>query len=337
MKASRSRASSRRAFSSRRKALLGGSALLAWVVGPGCAQPAVDLEGAGARHPKLAAAGTEHLRAMRPYYLPAAGQLALFTCRWPDGATIPVQLPEDASPAELRRLTAALEAWEGAGLGVRFEQRPLEGVGIEIQFPEDLLPFEAGAVVDCAVESSGIVADAERLPARLVRARVQVARADPRLTGTLIHELGHALGFQGHARRARPRARGKPRASGTVMRRDKDLLREVGERVLDGKPFRDPSLAALYALPSGTVLGRLPMAPERTRSVDRMLEIGVEQGLVGPLVRVGDDEGRIAWLDAESGRVARLLLTGLEPALRDPGRLEIEPSVRARALLEGRT
>ncbi|MDJ0852201.1 MAG: hypothetical protein QNK04_27845 [Myxococcota bacterium] len=302
-----------------------------------CAEPGLDWKQVEARHPTLAATGAGPLRSMRPYYLPVGERLTLFTCRWPDGALIPVELPADATADEARKVHAALAAWEDAGLGVRFERRALQGVGVAIEFPEDLFAYDAGAVVDCAVEPRGIRGHTDRLPARLVKARVRVARNDPRLVGTLLHELGHALGFQGHAPKAKGRGRrGSPRARGTIMRRDTELLREAGERVLEGEPFHDPSLAALYALPSGTVLGRLPISRERTRLVDRMLEIGLARGLVGPLVRVGDEEGRIAWLDPENGRVARLLLRGLEPALRDPERLEIEPSSRVRALLEGR-
>ena len=52
-----------------------------------------------------------------------------------------------------------------------------------------------------------------------------------------------------------------------------------------------------------------------------------------PLLRVGDEVGRIAWLDPQ-GRVVSLRLSGLRQALRDPSRLAIEPSASARALLE---
>ena len=44
-------------------------------------------------------------------------------------------------------------------------------------------------------------------------------------------------------------------------------------------------------------------------------------------VRVGDEEGRIAWLDP-LGRPISLRLAGLRQALRDPARLAIEPSAR---------
>lgn len=305
---------------------------LTLVLGSGCADPFVDRT-AGAEDRPGASAAAPGLVHLRPYYLPAAGHLTLFTCRWPDGATIPVELPANATAAERGKLEKVLAAWQGAGLGVRFDLRPLEGVGIAIEFPDGLFAYDAGAVVDCAVEAGEIGPDAERLSARLVTARVSLARDDLRLAGSALHELGHALGFQGHAPPGRKRKRGKGASGGTVMRRDTRFLRVAGERVLDGKPFHDPSLSALYRLPSGTILRRGELSRERTGPVDRMLVLGRERGLVGPLVRVGDEEGRVAWVDPSTGRVARFLLRGLEQALKDPARLEIEPSLRARALL----
>jgi hypothetical protein len=50
-------------------------------------------------------------------------------------------------------------------------------------------------------------------------------------------------------------------------------------------------------------------------------------------VRVGDEEGRIAWLDAR-GRSLSLRLGGLRQALRDPAKLAIEPSPAALRVLE---
>ena len=105
------------------------------------------------------------------------------------------------------------------------------------------------------------------LPARLVFASIQMARDDPRLAGTALHELGHALGFQGHASRGR-----------TVMVRATDAVRLAGERVMAGKAFDDAAVGALYAVPSGSVVGRLPLAKQRTSSVDRLIAIGGRRG-----------------------------------------------------------
>jgi hypothetical protein len=314
---------------------------VAWLVfALGCAQAGADLEVLEARHPALAAVEGHRLADLRPYYLPADGLLTLFTCRWPDGAAIPVEIPADASPTERRHIEAALAAWEGAGLGVRFERRPLEGVGIGIALRDGLPGQGASTIVDCAVDASSLAPDADPLAARVVSAEVRLARGDPALAGKALHELGHALGFQGHAaalRGANAGRRGvtRPRAR-TIMVRDKQVLRVLGDRALAGEPFEDRGLAALYALPSGTVVQRLALPRARTEPVDRLLALAPQRGLVGPLVRVGDDEGRIAWVDPADGGVARLLLTGLAQARRDPERLVIEPSIRARALLEGR-
>jgi len=307
--------------------------LAACLMACGGAGPARD--GLALRHPELAAVEGHRLADTRPYYLPAGGRLTLFLCRWPDSAVIPVALPSDADAEERRKLEAALAAWEGAGLGVSFERSTgdLDGVGIEIRLRDDMLAYSANTVVDCAVDADGIGPDADPLPARVVMASIHLAHADPRLTGSALHELGHALGFQGHPRSSR-RIRGQRPRNESVMARDTEVVRLAGERVLAGKAFADPTLAALYALPSGTVVQRLPLAPEGTDAVDRMLELGARDGLIGPLLRVGDDEGRVAWLDPASGAAASLRLEGLNQARERSGSLRIEPSARARRLLE---
>ena len=312
------------------------SAAVAVLIFAACADPVVDLEGLSARHPELAGLDGHRLADVRPYYLPVAGSLVLFLCRWPDGATIPVELPADADADEHRKLSAALDAWQGAGLGVRFQPTTggLGGVGIEIRLRDEMLAYGANTVVDCALEADGIAAGADPLPARVVFASIHVAHGDPRLAGPALHELGHALGFQGHPRPPR-RSRGRARRPRTVMSRDTDALRLAGERVLAGKPFSDPTLSALYAVPTGTVLRRLALRREDTEPVDRMLAIGGRLELVGPLLRVGDDEGRIAWHDPDSGAPASLRLGGLDQARTRPERLTIEPSSLAQRLLDG--
>jgi hypothetical protein len=295
---------------------------LAALMGLACAERAWEVERLELQHPALRARSPHRLGDITPYYLPAAGRLTLFLCRWLDGATVPVSLPADATPEQRRKLEAALGAWQRA-LGLRFEPRELSGVGIEIRLFDDFLAYQANTVADCAIDAEALAAGTpEVLPARLVFASIQLARDDPRLAGTALHELGHALGFQGHASRGR-----------TVMVRATDAVRLAGERVMAGKAFDDAAVGALYAVPSGSVVGRLPLAKHHTSPVDRLIAIGRRRGLIGPLVRVGDEEGRIAWLDPQ-GRAVSLRLSGLRQALRDPARLAIEPSARARALLE---
>jgi hypothetical protein len=209
-------------------------AALAWLGGPGCAEPGWDLERLESRHPQLRARAAHRLGDVTPYYLPLAARLTLFLCRWPDAATVPVSLPLDASADERRKIEAALAAWEGA-LGLRFERAFPSGVGIEIRLFDEMLAYSANTVADCAVDAQALGSGApDALPARLVKASIHLAHGDPRLTGSALHELGHALGFQGHASQGR-----------TVMVKATEAIRLAGERVLAGKPFGDDTLAAL--------------------------------------------------------------------------------------------
>jgi hypothetical protein len=298
-----------------------GALGLVAVAALGCAEPRWDVESLERRHPELRGHGAHRLGDSTPYYLPAAGRLTLFLCRWADRATVRVSLPADASPEERSKLETALAAWEGA-LGLRFELGDFSGVGIEIRLIDDMLAYSANTVADCAVDAEALGASEPAvLPARLVSASIHIARDDPRLAGTALHELGHALGFQGHARRGR-----------TVMVSSTSAIREAGERVMGGRAFEDAALGALYAVPSGTVVKRLTLPSGRTAPVDGLLALGRQGGLIGPLVRVGDHEGRVAWLEPD-GRVLAVLLSGLRQALRAPARLRIEPSARAREAL----
>jgi hypothetical protein len=266
---------------------------------------------------------------LRPYALPVDGRLTWLLCRWPDGEPIPVALPGEAGEAEAAALEAALAAWERT-LGVRFERRAagqlagelagLPKTGIEIELREALPAFAANTVAECAVDPAALAPEAgppkARLPARIVYASVHLARGDPRLAGAALHELGHALGFQGHAGRG-------PTAMVTATR----SVRERGERALAGEALEDAALEALYAVPSGRVLARGPLPAGRTAALDALLARARLEGWRGPWLRLGDDEGRIAWLDPRDpqGRWLGFRLGRLAVARRDAAALEIEP------------
>lgn len=287
-----------------------------------CAEPAWDLPALERRHPALARVDGHRLAEVRPYYWPAGDRLTLFLCRWPDGSRIPVVLPKDASAAERAQLEAALQAWEEAGLGVRFERRDaLEGVGIEMRLLDGMLSYAANTVADCALDAEAAARGADPLPARMVLASIHLARGDPRLAGSALHELGHALGFQGH-----------PTRGDTAMRTGAANVRRAGERAQRGEHRPDAALAALYAVPSGTVLARRALPAGRSADVDALLARARQQGWIGPLLRVGDREGRVAWLDGR-GRPVSLVLSGLQAALDDPARLRVERTPRAAELL----
>ena len=266
-------------------------------------------------------------RHVTPYRLPAADTLILFLCRWPDAARIPVSLPAEATPEERRAIEAALAAWQGAGLGLRFDRTDGRDAGIKIRFVEEMISYGANTVAQCAVDPSALAGSEARsvLPARMIFASIQLGRGDPRLAGTALHELGHALGFQGH-----------PIRGDTIMRRSTDRVRVLGQQVLAGQPFSDPALRGLYAVPSGTVLRRVALAPGQSAAVDRMARLAAERSLRGPFVEVGDRAGRIAWIDARGAALA-LQLGNLRQSLRDPAKLSIKANrAAARWLSEER-
>jgi hypothetical protein len=291
------------------------------------------------RFPDAAALPGQRLADANPYPLPHGDRLAFFHCRWPTGAAIPVSLPPDASPAERRSLEAALDAWADAGLGVRFEPVAEAPRGIELRLVGGTVDTPAGqdttnTVVDCAIAPLSVQDGGDVAGAELVAARIHIARltnedmqgrqrplTEAELTGTALHELGHALGFQGHARHG-----------DTIMVREVERIQHAGRDLLRGRGFADASVRALYRLPSGAVLASVPVERCRTDPVDRMARLAEDARLAGPFVRVGEAAGRIYWRDA-AGLEYGLVLGRLREALRDPSRLVVIPESRVRASL----
>lgn len=306
----------------------------------GCVRSAWDTAALEARFPSLASRDLGPLERVHPYVMPAQGAVTLFLCRWRTAAPITVSLPSDARPEELRLIRQALRAWEEAGLSVRFVPSPGPRPEIVIEILDEAVPTARGpgsgnTIADCLLEDpSELAAPKERLSAELYFASVRVARRTPpdargvaraltdaELTGALVHELGHALGWQGHLRRG-----------ASAMRADVEALRILGQRVLDGEPLGDAALGALYALPSGVVLARAPADRWRTDLVDRMSRVAGAHGMQGPFVRVGDAAARIFWLDA-GGAQYGLQLINLDEILRDPSRAVVVPEARVRRVL----
>ena len=272
-----------------------------------------------------------------PFLWPHDGELTLFWCRWRTELPIPVSLPADASVDERRALEAALHAWEGAGLGVRFVEAPSGAASLAVSL-EDAAPAgdpAAGAATtaDCRLRP-GEDAPAGAIAAELVHARVRIARRappDPRgrdralatdeLAGVALHELGHALGISGHLTRD------------SVMVRERDAVVRQGRRALAGKTLDEPTFRALYALPSGFVRRRASVSPFRTGPADRIARLAARRGLAGPFARVGDDAARLFWvvpggleLGVEAPDPARLA--------REPDRLALVTEAAARRALE---
>jgi len=289
-----------------------------------CAEP-WDPPGLRGHRAALDALPAQRLRDATPYLLPVRGELIEFFCRWPTAAPLGVHLAEDASAEERGALEAALAAWEGAGLGVRFVPATRERADIVLEFVEAVPGGRAAAtgstLADCRIESLAAGAlDGARVPARMARSRIRIVRRDSEgweasdharfateLLGVALHELAHALGFQGHAR-----------FGGGILAPDTRESTRVARGLRAGGPFREPTLEALYRLPSGVVLARHPVPRVRTSPLDDW--IARSSGLEGPFVRVGDRSGRIFWRTGQ-GAERGFTLTSVVTARAHPERL----------------
>jgi hypothetical protein len=291
------------------------------------------------RHPVLAAIEGQRLADANPYVLPAAGRVRFFHCRWDETEPVPVSLPPDATPSERRVLESALAAWEGADLGIRFDRTGDATRGIAIAFVGGTVDTGAGqdtanTIVDCAIaplsqQQGGAVAGASLASARIRIARLtnmdmqgrQRPLTEAELAGTALHELGHALGFQGHARQG-----------DTVMVRETERIARAGKHLLAGDRFEDATVRALYRLPSGALVGGGDVARCRTDLVDRMGALAEKSALAAPFVRVGEAAGRIFWR-APGGAEYGLVIARMREARSDPERLVVIPERRVRESL----
>ena len=289
-----------------------------------CASRDIDPSALEARYPALRALRPHPLGETRPYALPLDASLALFLCRWPTPATLGVAFEGEPDATQEAALAAALRAWEGAGLGLRFERvAEREHAAIRVRLRDDWITSQADTIADCAVDGPPAAGAAQVPGARLVSASVHVARADPHLRETLLHELGHALGFQGHARSGRT----------LMLARESDVL-ERARAVSASAPLEDAALRALYTVPPGALVAMLHLDAAQTRAADRLAALAGARSLAGPFVRVGDREGLVFWLEPV-GRRLGLRVEGLGDVRRRPDALRLVPASRAVEALLG--
>ncbi len=305
----------------------------------GCASGPVDTEALARRHPRLAGVPGHRLYATTPYVWPRAGLVTFFLCRWPSDAVIPVALSPTASADERTAVEAALHAWEAAGLGIRFARVPRGREQMTILFEDGTVETALGdgvgvTLVDCRLGSGEEAGDP--LVAEISGAVVRLGRRTPKdvrhhdspltqeqIAGIALHEIGHALGFQGHVS-----------YGNTAMVRSGDDVTSRGRALLRGERPNDPTLRALYAVPSGAVVKRSPVSPARTEEVDRLAEAAARLGMRGPYIRVGDVDGRVFWRDA-GGEEFGVGVADVLRTLRSPERLVLLPEPGARALIGG--
>ena len=276
---------------------------------------------------------SDPLARMHPYLWPSQGRVEWLTCRWTTEEPVGVAIlgTREAETWSVRR---ALAAWEAVDLGVRFLEVPSDRAQILLVAVDDPVARDDGSrgpgrtITDCRLDESATPR------AKLVRSRIEVARAvgpdelgkmhplnSNEWLGTWVHEIGHALGFQGHRRRG-----------DDPMRLEPDFQRLVGERLRNGKPLVSPALRALYAQPSGTSLGSAAVAETRTRDADEIGRLAKAAGFEGPLLRSGDRAARIFWRGPR-GREYGFLVFDLPGVLKRPEKLVLLPEPAARQRL----
>jgi len=286
----------------------------------GCAEQAWNADEWAVTRPELSGRSIGRLGDMTPYLLPADDALLFFVCHWSLDTPLHVSLPPDANSQERELLEKALRAWEAVVNGLHFEV--VEGAApIRLRF-RDTGPEGARTAVDCDVAppfSGGA------LHARLVSAQIELRRAERdqwgkpielaanQMVGQAAHELGHALGLQGHAQGGK-----------TVMVRETYNVGRIGEK-LNGekpKPLQEPAMEALYSLPSGTVIERRALPPGSTKPVDAIAQRALAQGATRAQVRVGDRTAAVRW-----GPGPDLVYYLREPAKLLEGDLEYEDAL----------
>jgi hypothetical protein len=259
----------------------------------GCADESWDATTWAASRPELAGRDIGRLGDATPYLLPVHDELLFFWCRWPLDAPLRVSLPRDANQPERELLDKALRAWEGVVSGLRFEVVEGTTAPIRLRF-RDSGPEGARTAVDCEIEPP--FEGEGPLDARLVSAQIDLRRAerDPwgrpvdlaanELVGSAAHELGHALGLQGHAQGGR-----------SILVRETAEVRRAGERIQDDKELREPAMAALYSLQTGTLLERRRLPKGATAATDAIAERALAQGEARAQIRVGDRAAAVRW------------------------------------------
>lgn len=256
---------------------------------------------------------------MHPYLWASHDQLHWFSCRWETDQPIGFAIL-GTDELETRQLRRVLDLWEGMGLGVRFVEVPAGAAQLTLAAVDGPLDRDDGSqgagrtITDCKLDPDGDVASA-----RLVRASVEVARAagpDPlgkmrplgrdAWLGSWVHEVGHALGYQGHLRRG-----------DDPMRLEPDFQRFVGQRLMAAEPVVSGALQTLYARPSGSLLGSARLPPQRTADLDEIHAIAQQAGVEGPLLRAGDRAARLYWEDSR-GKQYGFLVLDFPGVLREP-------------------
>ena len=243
----------------------------------------------------------------------ARARIELVVCRFAPDTTLRVRAEGPGWDEEPGALALAALAEALSALDLSLTRTSTDPAEIEIQTVEGLeaeAPEGLGdTLVECDVERAaeatgegavrGIVSRAEiRMRRSGFDATGRLRRAsDEEWTGALLHELGHALGFSGHA------AMGS-----SLLVRDQGLLRKLGRAVLRGDAISDPTLTALYHLDPGQRLGERALSRAGVKWAEAILALDRRNAAAGNrrislLASTGDREARLSFRYADGTRL----------------------------------
>lgn len=265
------------------------------------------------------------------YVYPSKGILRDFHCRWASDFPINISISGPPKARELIRL--AMRAWEDLGLGLHFRETSRRKAMILVNAWESPVANASGvgsgrAIADCYVhdtnpwyaELQSAQVDIALLTPKNIRGDTR-ALTDEEFTGLAIHELGHALGYQGHSDKR-----------GAAMVRDRFISKLLGRRVLTKKKIKAPGVEQLYSLPAGRIRTRVQTGNWRTETIDKMSQIAKANGLQGPFVQVGDKAGRVFWRDRD-GLEYGVRIPRVSEVMSNPNKLSLVPERKTRLLL----
>ncbi|MBJ22362.1 MAG: hypothetical protein CL933_23365 [Deltaproteobacteria bacterium] len=313
----------------------------------GCVSPVAgwDVAALLEAEPQLAAIAGQRIGDMTPHPALAEGRLLLVACRYAGHRPVTVSGSGPGWPPEWGAL--AVDAVDHALSRIELTLLPADvalatsGRRIEIVSIEDLDAEAPSGMGDTLTECDVSETRDSRSPIRgwLLRSEIRIRRAmrdnagrdrfasDAEWVGALMHELGHALGFVGHAA-----------VGDSLVYLEESRLRALGRRALTGRPVPAPNLTALYSLAPGRVLGAVEASAKSRIWIEAVATLIAERNLrlgpaVGPIASTGDREARLVWRWA-GGIVAELRFPFWRREIRNGQAITVVPGERTLRSLE---
>lgn len=331
----------------RRIVLVGVSLGLSLSLLFGCAAPTGgwDLDRLLADHPAIASLPHQRIGDMTPYPAWRDGQLVAVVCRFDSPEPIPIRGDGPGWQAAWARAAVAAvdRGVEGVGL-ILVDQADNTGGSVRppaieiesIEAPQAAGPGGLGdTIAFCDVSPTregavrGVVYGATiRIRRTLPLPTGRVHHADrAEWTGALLHELGHALGFAGHAA-----------IGDSIVHLEQSRLRVLGRRAAASEPFSMPTISALYQIEPGRLLLEPDVessAQDAIRSVLALVEARRQR--LGPPERVisiaGDENARLVW-SWQGGVTAALDFPDWRKAISSGDPVRADPSASTRRAIK---